>query len=73
MVKLSWDAPATEVGLVEYIVYKDGKELAKVPAGTTSYDVSGLKGNTIYGFKVTSKYSNGEESKPQSINVRTSK
>ncbi|MGL5381295.1 alpha-L-fucosidase [Clostridium sp.] len=70
---LTWNAPNTTFGLVEYVVYKDGKELAKVPVGTINYTVEDLKANTIYGIKVTAKYSNGEESKPMSLNLRTSK
>ncbi|MGL5379267.1 beta-N-acetylglucosaminidase domain-containing protein [Clostridium sp.] len=72
-VSLVWNEPSSTVGLVEYVVYKDGKEYAKVPAGTTTLEINSLKANTIYGFKVTAKFSNGEESKPQSINVRTQK
>lgn len=72
-VKLTWDAPKSTVGLTEYVVYKDGKEFIKVPVETTEIVIDGLKASTIYGFKVTAKYSNGEESKPKSINVRTKK
>ncbi|MGL5379504.1 beta-N-acetylglucosaminidase domain-containing protein [Clostridium sp.] len=72
-VVLTWEAPNTNTGLVEYVIYKDGKELSRVSAGNAEYIVEGLKSNTIYGFKVTSVYSNGEESKPTSINIRTRK
>ncbi|MGL5381000.1 discoidin domain-containing protein, partial [Clostridium sp.] len=72
-VSFTWSAPVYTHGLVEYVIYKDGKVLTTVPAGTTEATVDGLKANTIYGLKVTAKYSNGEESKPQSINVRTTK
>ncbi|MEG1287652.1 MAG: discoidin domain-containing protein [Clostridium sp.] len=72
-VKLTWDAPSSLVGLTEYIVYKDGKEFARVPVGTTELVVDKLRTNTNYGFKVTAKYSNDKESKPKSINVRTKK
>lgn len=71
--KLSWDDPKNIYGLVEHIIYKDGKKLETIPAGTNKYILAGLKLNTIYGVKVTSRYLNGEESKPISINVRTSK
>ncbi|MGL5379022.1 glycoside hydrolase family 38 C-terminal domain-containing protein [Clostridium sp.] len=70
---VSWLEPISTAGLVEYVVYKDGKELTKVPVGTTNYIVEGLKSNTIYGIKITAKYSNGEESKPISLNIRTTK
>ncbi|MGL5380222.1 glycosyl hydrolase family 95 catalytic domain-containing protein [Clostridium sp.] len=72
-VSLIWDAPASTVGLVEYIVYKDGKVYGTVKAGNTSIEIPELKSNTIYGFKVIAKFSNNEESKPVSINVRTQK
>ncbi|MGL5379912.1 fibronectin type III domain-containing protein, partial [Clostridium sp.] len=72
-VSLSWNAPSSVIGLAEYVVYKDGKVVATVPAGTTEYVASELKANTIYGFKVTAKYSNGQESKPVSLNTRTTK
>lgn len=73
IVKLTWNTPNNEIGLSEYIVYKDGKKFAKVPSETKEFVVDGLRANTIYGFKVTAKYSNGEESKPESINIRTKK
>ncbi|MEG1287327.1 MAG: beta-N-acetylglucosaminidase domain-containing protein [Clostridium sp.] len=72
-VELAWDDPKRTVGLVEYVIYKDGKVLETVPVGTNTYSATKLKANTIYGFKVTAKYSNDEESKPKSVNVRTKK
>ena len=72
-VALSWDEPKSLVGLTEYVIYKDGKEFAMVPAISKEFLISELKANTIYGFKVTAKYSNELESKPQSINIRTKK
>lgn len=70
---IGWEAPESTVGLEEYVVYKDGKVVARVPVGTTEFEATGLRANAIYGFKVTAKFSNGKESKPQSINVRTNK
>lgn len=72
-VTLSWDKPDTSSGLVEYVIYKDGKEFAKVPASENTITIIELRSNTNYGFKVTAKYSNGVESKPKSINIRTAK
>ena len=71
-VNLSWEAPSNTNGLVGYTIYKDGKVFAEID-GKTSYTVIGLKKNTIYGFKVVSRYSNGEVSKPISKNIRTAK
>ena len=62
-VKLSWEAPKTTDGLVEYIVYKDGKEIAIVDSSNTECTVENLKSNTIYGFNVVDKYSSEELSK----------
>ncbi|MGL5378578.1 LamG-like jellyroll fold domain-containing protein [Clostridium sp.] len=70
-VTLTWEEPSSKVGLEGYIIYKDGKEIGLVE--NTEYTVDGLKANTITSFKVVSKYSNGEKSKPVSINVRTTK
>ncbi|MGL5380288.1 glycerophosphodiester phosphodiesterase family protein [Clostridium sp.] len=70
---LVWEKSDKASGITEYVIYKDGEEIATVPSEYTSYKVEGLKSNSIYGFKVTSRYSNGEESKPTSINVRTTK
>lgn len=70
---LTWEAPSKTIGLVEYVIYKDGNELATIPSDSTEYLATNLKASTIYGFKVTAKYSNDKESKPVSINVRTKK
>lgn len=70
---ISWEAPENTNGLAEYVIYKDGKTLETIDASNTSYKVEDLKANTIYGFKVASKDSNGEISKPVSVNVRTKK
>lgn len=70
---LTWEAPKSSVGIIGYDIYKDGKLLGDVPVGTTEYTASNLRENTIYGFKVITKYSNGKVSKPKSINVRTIK
>lgn len=70
-VTLNWEVPKTIIGLQEYVIYKDGKEVATVPAAELTFVDTELKANTIYGFKVVAKYSNGEKSKPVSLNVRT--
>ncbi|MGL5378984.1 S8 family serine peptidase [Clostridium sp.] len=72
-VSLTWDAPVSGVGVTGYTIYKDGKEVETVKAGTTNYIVENLKANTIYGFKVVVKYSDGTVSKPISTNIRTNK
>ncbi|MGL5380775.1 GH92 family glycosyl hydrolase, partial [Clostridium sp.] len=72
-IELGWEAPESTIGLEGYNIYKDGKLLTTLDNNTLTYKAEGLKANTIYGFKVTAKYSNGEESKPQSVNIRTIK
>ncbi|MGL5381526.1 NPCBM/NEW2 domain-containing protein [Clostridium sp.] len=72
-IKLSWDEPDNILGLREYVVYKDGKEYETLPINTTEIVFDGLRINSIYGFKVVARYVNGNESKPVSINIRTSK
>lgn len=72
-VNLTWTAPKETTGLVGYLIYKDGKLLTEVTASTTSYNIENLKSNSIYGFKVVSKYSNGQTSNPISLNLRTQK
>lgn len=72
-VDLSWSEPISIVGLQEYIIYKDGKEILRVPVGSNKTTIEGLKVNTIYGFKIVAQFSNGEKSKPLSINTRTTK
>lgn len=70
---ITWDEPDNIVGLEGYVIYKDGKVLEEIPATENKYTVSELRKNTIYGIKVTAKYSNGKESKAKSINARTKK
>lgn len=72
-IKLNWQSPINSTGLSKYIIYKDGKETAQLEPDTTEYKVENLRENTIYGFKIVTEYSNGERSKPVSINVRTDK
>lgn len=72
-IKLSWEAPKNTDGLTNYIIYKDGKQIGKISAENTEYVLNDLKANTIYGIKISAEYSNGEVSKPTSINIRTKK
>ncbi|MPQ43356.1 endo-alpha-N-acetylgalactosaminidase family protein [Clostridium tarantellae] len=72
-ITLNWEAPSNTEGLTNYIIYKDGMELAKVPIDETSYLAENLKANTLYGFKVVCEYSNGKKSRPLAKNFRTTK
>lgn len=71
--KLTWEAPSSSNGIIGYVIYKDGKEVATVASNTTEYLAENLKSNTIYRFKVVTKYSNGKFSKPVSKNIRMKK
>lgn len=72
-VKLTWNAPITTEGLEGYVIYKDGKKLAEVPAESKEFVVSKLNRHTIYNFKVAAKYSNGELSAKESKTIRTAR
>ncbi|MPQ43936.1 alpha-L-fucosidase [Clostridium tarantellae] len=73
-IKLQWDAPSSGDKVAEYIIYKDGKEVAKVNANDIlEYEANNLKVNTLYGFKVLAKGLDGQKGRPVSINVRTAK
>lgn len=72
-ISITWEEPKDTVGLESYAIYKDGKLLEVVPSTMNEYKLNNLKQNTIYGIKVSARYSNGEESKPKSINARTKK
>lgn len=70
-VNLSWNYEDDGTAPVEFIIYKDGTEIVRT--NETNYKVESLKSNRIYGFKVVTMNKDGEESKPVSKNVRTSK
>lgn len=72
-ITLNWNKPEETVGLVEYVIYKDGKEIVRLDKNATEYTIDSLRKNTIYGFKITARYANGSESKPVSLNIRTTK
>ncbi|MPQ44683.1 alpha-N-acetylglucosaminidase TIM-barrel domain-containing protein [Clostridium tarantellae] len=72
-IELSWEKPNSTIELVEYVVYKDGKEYSKIPANETTALITDLKSNYLYNFKIVVKYSNGKQSRPISINARTLK
>ncbi|MCP2339130.1 fibronectin type III domain-containing protein [Actinomadura rupiterrae] len=70
-VPLSWTAPsgATPTG---YEVYNGSTKVADVPAGTTSYTVSGLSASTKYTLGVVAVYSDGGKSDPATVDATTS-
>lgn len=50
---LSWDASVDNVGVVEYVIYKDGQAFASTSSNT--YSVTGLSLGTDYSFFVIAK------------------
>ncbi|MPQ43152.1 fibronectin type III domain-containing protein [Clostridium tarantellae] len=72
-ITLTWDEPENKKGLESYILYKDGKEIATITSDIKEFKVEGLKENTLYGFKIVAKYSNGKISRPIAKNIRTEK
>lgn len=72
-VTVTWVEPETTEGLEGYILYKDGKKVGEISADETSYTFKGLNRHTIYNFKISAKYSNGEISSKESITLRTAR
>lgn len=69
-VHLSWSAP-TDPSLAGFKVYQDGTLIHTLVLPDTSYDVSGLSGDTSYNFTVTSYDDSGNESVGSDIAVKT--
>ncbi|EOU1691500.1 discoidin domain-containing protein [Clostridium perfringens] len=72
-VTVTWTTPESTTGLEGYILYRDGKKVAKLEADETSYMFNKLNRHTIYNFKIAAKYSNGKISEKSSITIRTAR
>ncbi|MDU8978278.1 MAG: discoidin domain-containing protein, partial [Clostridium perfringens] len=72
-VTVTWTTPESTNGLEGYILYRDGKKVAKLEADETSYMFNKLNRHTIYNFKIAAKYSNGKISEKSSITIRTAR
>ncbi|WP_170272254.1 glycoside hydrolase domain-containing protein [Clostridium tarantellae] len=73
-IKLTWNSPIVGGEVKEYIVYKDGKELTKVSeSNAAEFNVTSLKSNTLYGFKIVAVGNDGQKSRPIALNARTLK
>ena len=72
-VTLSWNASTDNVGITNYLVYKDNinTPLAELGKDVLTYNVSGLSANTAYSFQVRAKDASGNLSQPATINVTT--
>lgn len=72
-VTVTWTTPESTTGLEGYILYRDGKKVAKLEADETSYMFNKLNRHTIYNFKIAAKYSNEKISEKSSITIRTAR
>ncbi|KAG8557331.1 hypothetical protein GDO81_018415 [Engystomops pustulosus] len=69
--KIAWTGIARATGYRVTWRQSDGREISRtLPAGTTSYDIEPLQGNTVYIIGVTALIGNTESS-PATITVRT--
>lgn len=52
---LIWPAATDNVGVTEYVIYKDDVEVATVEGDVLTYDISGLATETSYNFKIVAR------------------
>ncbi len=70
-VNLSWDASSDNVGIEDYLIFKDGSQIATTQ--NTYYTVTGLTANTTYSFYVKARDAAGNVSDASNtVNVTTS-
>jgi len=51
-IDLSWTAAHDKVGVIGYVIYRDGKRLPPLRGATTNFRDPGLKPATVYGYEV---------------------
>ncbi len=66
---LSWTSSTDNIGITGYDIYKDGVLLDSTSSNILNYSVTGLSGNTAYGFYVKAKDAAGNSSNSNTINV----
>lgn len=49
---LNWTSAMDNIGIVNYLVYQDGTQLARVANNVNTYEVTALTVNTLYTFRV---------------------
>jgi len=59
-VRLTWEAPDTENTIIQFVVYRNGDEIAR----TASTEYQSVIGNTDYNFYITAIYEGEIESNP---------
>ena len=70
---LSWSASTDNVGVTNYLVYKDNSNtpLAELGKDVLTYNVTGLSVNTPYSFQVRAKDAAGNLSVPATVTTAT--
>lgn len=70
---LSWTASTDNVGVTNYLVFKDNSNtpLAELGKDIQTYNVTGLAVNTNYSFQVKAKDAAGNLSAPATVNTTT--
>jgi YVTN family beta-propeller protein len=64
LVSIGWTEATDDVAVVEYKVYRDGAEIASLPAAARSYDDTSVSPETTYLYEVTALDFTGNESDP---------
>ncbi|MPQ43682.1 endo-alpha-N-acetylgalactosaminidase family protein [Clostridium tarantellae] len=72
-ITISWKKPSIGGEIKEYVIYKDGVEVERVPSTSTTYTLESLKSNTLYNIKVVAIDKQDQKSRPVAINGRTLK
>ncbi len=70
-VQLAWDAAEDNVGVADYVLKRNGVNLASLTAGAVTYTDSGLTQNTPYVYTLQSRDAAGNVSNTVSITVQT--
>ncbi|WP_276380954.1 fibronectin type III domain-containing protein [Flavobacterium sp. H4147] len=70
---LNWTAATDNVGVTNYLVYKDNSNIPLIELGKDilTYNVTGLASNTTYSFQVKAKDARGNLSTPATTNATT--
>lgn len=66
-VELMWEPSITSGALANYIIYRDGQEIGRVPSTSLSYTDSSLTPTTRYRYFVAAEDSNGQLSVPSNV------
>jgi predicted esterase len=77
-IDLDWTAATDDTGVTGYLIERcqgpgcsSYAQVAAVPAGSTSYSDTGLKGSARYGYRVRATDQSGNVGNPASANART--